>query len=230
MSNKKEIYEKAIEYYLNNETISITQVAKKFGIDRCNLGLKLKQIKNVNRKSKYSYDENFFEIIDSEEKAYWLGFLLADGNNTKRTLRFRLKLEDKYILERFLKSINGNIPIKEDKVNLNGKIIFSCNLTISSVKMCKDVEKYGIIPNKTYDNHAAMTKELCNSIKNFLEKELNIEKISITKIKNIYRLRITSKENILKFFHLIIENPDNLFLDRKYIKIKSFAALNESAK
>ena len=29
----------------------------------------------------YSLDENFFEKIDTERKAYILGFVYADGNN-----------------------------------------------------------------------------------------------------------------------------------------------------
>ena len=28
---------------------------------------------------KYYYNKDFFEKIDTEEKAYWLGFLYADG-------------------------------------------------------------------------------------------------------------------------------------------------------
>jgi hypothetical protein len=30
-------------------------------------------------KQKYKINEDFFQEIDTEEKAYWLGFLYADG-------------------------------------------------------------------------------------------------------------------------------------------------------
>lgn len=29
-------------------------------------------------KKKYNFNEDYFEVIDTEEKAYWLGFLYAD--------------------------------------------------------------------------------------------------------------------------------------------------------
>lgn len=34
--------------------------------------------------SNYSYNKNFFEKIDNERKAYWLGFLYADVMPFKR--------------------------------------------------------------------------------------------------------------------------------------------------
>ena len=34
--------------------------------------------------SKYQYQQDIFEIIDTTEKAYWLGFLAADGCNYQR--------------------------------------------------------------------------------------------------------------------------------------------------
>ena len=35
-------------------------------------------------KRKYNFNENYFENIDSIEKAYWLGFIAADGYITRR--------------------------------------------------------------------------------------------------------------------------------------------------
>ncbi len=33
----------------------------------------------LNKNRKYFFNQQFFKNIDSEEKAYWLGFLMADG-------------------------------------------------------------------------------------------------------------------------------------------------------
>lgn len=44
---------------------------------------KRNSIKNSERlgaSRKHHFNENYFKCIDSEDKAYWLGFLYADGN------------------------------------------------------------------------------------------------------------------------------------------------------
>lgn len=57
--------------------------------------LKENNLMDKNRVSrKYKFDENFFENIDTEEKAYWLGFIYADGAVFKRTLSIRLSTKD----------------------------------------------------------------------------------------------------------------------------------------
>lgn len=37
-------------------------------------------------------DINYFHNIDSEKKAYWLGFIVADGNISKTTNRISITL------------------------------------------------------------------------------------------------------------------------------------------
>lgn len=50
---------------------------------------------------KYSINETFFDSIDSQEKAYFLGLLYADGYNdtTRNSISLHLKQDDKQILE-----------------------------------------------------------------------------------------------------------------------------------
>jgi hypothetical protein len=63
---------------------------------------------------KYSINENYFDEIDCEDKAYYLGFLFADGyNNTKKNeISITLNIRDKSILELFLDCIESNRPIR----------------------------------------------------------------------------------------------------------------------
>lgn len=63
---------------------SVTKVSEITGIksDTINKYLgdnKKKYYKHNKYEQKYSYDETIFDVIDTEEKAYWLGFMYADG-------------------------------------------------------------------------------------------------------------------------------------------------------
>ena len=76
---------------------------------------------------------DYFSNIDSEIKAYLLGFLLADGciyyNKNSGTYRviFELKEEDAYIVELFKCELNTNSCIVVD--NRHGKEFYSCAIT-----------------------------------------------------------------------------------------------------
>lgn len=91
----------------------------------------------------YSFNENYFEEINTEDKAYFLGFIVADGCISDKTNAIRIIQKDTYILEKFKIYIefNGDIFVRKDK-----KISY---ITISSSKTKKDLEKLGIHSNKT---------------------------------------------------------------------------------
>lgn len=146
-------YKEAILYFINNPKVSIKETANLFKIDRGTLGKKLTQL-DLNdakqRQKKYIFNENYFEEITTQEQAYWLGWLHSDGNITKNQVRLRISVEDIEILELFNKSLNSNIEIKVEPNNRgyeNSKNI--ANLTLNSIKMVKDLKKYGIVENKT---------------------------------------------------------------------------------
>lgn len=99
-------------------------------------------------------DENYFETIDTEERAYWLGFIMADGciyagagNNSYR-LQINLAAKDKYVLECFLKCIKSDYKIQEKDVSGHP----SCLLKINSTKMCNDLINLGVIQRKSLRN------------------------------------------------------------------------------
>lgn len=64
-------------------------------------------IYDYNHGRKYYFNEKYFDLIDNEHKAYWLGFIYADGShNTKRySLSIGLQPGDSYLLEKFLSDI-----------------------------------------------------------------------------------------------------------------------------
>lgn len=105
-------------------------------------------------------DHNYFENIDTEHKAYWLGFISADGcirkddkkgKNGGWTLRLELKINDKYILEELVKDLNSTAKIGEYKQERTGfKTKHNCYVTFYSKKLCQDLIKLGVIPNKTF--------------------------------------------------------------------------------
>lgn len=148
-----ETYKQAIQYFLDNPNASIKETAIRFNIDRGTLGQKLTEL-NINnskeRQKKYSFNENYFENITTEEQAYWLGWLHSDGNISGHQIRLRLKEDDIEILELFNKSLNSNIEIRIENNNKGyGSKSNIANLTINSIKMVNDLKKYGITENKT---------------------------------------------------------------------------------
>lgn len=97
---------------------------------------------------KYSCNEKYFEKIDTEDKAYWLGFIYADGcvRNDKSVLAIVLSKKDNELLETFNKCIDSNYQIK----NINRGNFDYIDLRINSRKLCKDLIDKGCYPQKTF--------------------------------------------------------------------------------
>jgi hypothetical protein len=105
----------------------------------------------MGRKRIYALNESYFSEIDTSNKAYLLGFIYADGSVNDRYLSFRLAERDIEILSFIKSELNYNGVIG----HLKWKDRPYISLTISSKKLISDLNKYGIIRNKTY-----MSKEL----------------------------------------------------------------------
>lgn len=66
-----------------------------------------------------NYNRNIFNQIDTNEKAYWLGFILADGylNINKNMLRIKLGNKDKEHLIKFIKFIGGDDSMLKSEIH-----------------------------------------------------------------------------------------------------------------
>lgn len=106
----------------------------------------------------YNCDDSIFKTLDSNEKAYWIGFLQADATINKGRLVLALSSKDKLHLEKFKSFIKSNSPIHEYKQIMGKKSIvknkekeyFYVYLGVSSKEMIQDLSKYDIVPNKTF--------------------------------------------------------------------------------
>lgn len=103
----------------------------------------------------YYYDENYFDTIDCLEKAYWLGFLAADGNLYRRDghqglITLSLKNTDIEVLENLKKQLKTEKPISLNKDKRREDTIMA-TLQLSSDKLFNQLLALGIGVRKTFD-------------------------------------------------------------------------------
>lgn len=94
---------------------------------------------------------NYFSVIDTEEKAYWLGFIYADGNVNKaqNTLTINLQAGDRGHLAKLNKCLEGNYSVKVTEDIRGDKTYWNARLSVYSTKLVKDLINKGVVPNKT---------------------------------------------------------------------------------
>lgn len=98
------------------------------------------------------FNEDFFEIIDNEPKAYWLGFMFADGSIHKHGNQscISLKVTDKEVCDNFIIALEGNFETKKYTYKNNKdtpSYIYHVDLT--SDKMFEDLNNLGCVQNKS---------------------------------------------------------------------------------
>lgn len=133
-----------------------TELAKEFEVSR-GMITKLWLDHGLTGKDKsrvyYFKNQDYFNIIDTDQKAYFLGFIAADGciyepkDNRQTLLRISIAKKDVEILEAFKQAIETNKPISTT-INSNNKEYVS--LELSSTQMGEDLMKLGLFPRKTY--------------------------------------------------------------------------------
>lgn len=159
-----------------NEGLSQNAVAEIMGVNH-NLIRKTMKENNIFARTDreqaliYSCNENFFEVVDNEAKAYWLGFMYADGYITSkrkhncRKIGISISKRDVELLHRFKKDIESTHPINEYKAaggfkNSNNYV----RIIISSEKLVSDAIKLGVFEAKTeilrFPNSSQVPKKL----------------------------------------------------------------------
>ncbi|HZS76537.1 MAG TPA: hypothetical protein VFA41_07970 [Ktedonobacteraceae bacterium] len=99
----------------------------------------------------YTVDESFFDYIDSEDKAYWLGFLTADGFIQSKSVGIHLQIGDAEHLYKFRASLDAQYPIGfRDVTASNGTVCSQATIRIFSIKLVRALNQLGLSQNKTF--------------------------------------------------------------------------------
>lgn len=158
--------EKAKELMVEGKTQA--EIGKEFGISAQRISDLFKYYNIPYIKRSLKINDTYFDIIDTEDKAYLLGFLVADGcvreeiRRTKTTYRiaFNNTIADKEAIE----LLHSNI-CPEQKLNIcnnhyNRRKQPTYILQWTSEHMAKVLkEKYHIKPRKTYDSTFSIPEE-----------------------------------------------------------------------
>ncbi len=109
-------------------------------------GGKIRSNREARRKS--ALNHAFFSVIDSEEKAYWLGFLMADGCVTRGAVCLRLATIDTAHVSLFQSSVRSThkVIIREKSARDTGWV----QLAFRSQEMLCDLANFGVVPRKSH--------------------------------------------------------------------------------
>ena len=141
-----------INDYLKN--LRTKELCNKYRISKYSLNKILKTnnipLRKSNIKNLFNYE--YFNKIDTETKAYFLGLLYADGNVISKINRVSISLakEDSYILEKFKNQIEfkGNllqVQINRRFENRQDQV----KLQMHSKNLCQDLHKLGMVDKKS---------------------------------------------------------------------------------
>jgi len=94
---------------------------------------------------KYLLDESFFNDIDTEQKAYWLGFITADGciieSGTTHALRVELSVRDTDHLEQMCSDLGSTRPVSHRRT--------FASVSFDSWRLVDALKALGITPRKS---------------------------------------------------------------------------------
>lgn len=211
------------------------------------MGVTLRSVTNYQKKTGVkpvynprlpNLNEDYFSTIDTEEKAYILGFIYADGylESNERTLTFNISQKDMDILLKIKKALKCGNEVKKSSTK-------NCvRLHLSSIKLVSDLKKLGVSRRKSlvisfpkldeklyrhfirgyFDGDGHIGKRQCALIvgsksfyKGFSEyiKRVFNKELYKNDMGNYYRIQFNRADHeIIKWMY----QDSNIYLDRKH--------------
>ncbi len=151
---------------INGITKTTTEWAAETGIDTITISRRIrdgwpedKLFQQTKPTPHYSFNEHYFDIINDEHKAYWIGFIWCDGymairnrnNRTSYEFKLTLKEDDCGHLEKFNKDIDGNYKVNfYNYCGFGKELCTEARLLITNQHFGKTlVDQYGLIPYRS---------------------------------------------------------------------------------
>jgi DNA invertase Pin-like site-specific DNA recombinase len=195
----------------------------------------------------YTINESYFDLIDTADKAYFLGFLYADGTNssTRNCARLQLADYDISVLEKFNACLGSNRPLyfrKSKKENESDMYV----LSINNKRISQQLYKLGVVDRKTlilefpkwldktlynhfirgyFDGDGSMshnfqiagTESFLQTLQEILMKECILNKTKLTRVKNIYVMSYGGRQQLIRIKNYLYQNA-TIYLERKKVK------------
>jgi DNA-binding transcriptional regulator WhiA len=133
----------AVQHY--QKGIKCVQISNLMNVDRRTIGKWLKEAGFVySKNNKANINSEIFETIDTQEKAYWLGFIYADGYVSKESnFELSLSIKDLSHLEKFKSFLEF-----EGKIYIDQKV-GRCRLQFRDVKIVNSLKQLGCVNKKS---------------------------------------------------------------------------------
>ena len=167
-------------------------------------------------RKKYNLNENYFDNIDTEEKAYILGFIASDGSVAVEpyNIKIDIKKDDNDILYKIKNAMNYNFELKEykQKSSIDNKeyVIDISRLNITNKHIVLKMIDYGIVPNKTEFLNFNFSCMDSNLIRHFIRGYFDGDgSISMDKDNRIMVSITSNKNTINKFIEIFNKIIDN---------------------
>lgn len=199
----------------NYMEMTTSEISKR--LNRSENAIQLQASRMGLKKYPYTCDYHYFDEINTEEKAYWLGFLTADGwisKNDKSNVGvtgIELQYGDINHLKKFNKSIKGNYQITDRWRTCSistypNKKNHMCIIRIFSLTMYNSLVEKGFTKDKSYDCYIPhLRQDLVRHYMRgyfdgdgcftFINKSLHINFVTASKMLNDDIIKILETEN-----------------------------------
>ena len=132
------------------KTKNSNAIGEQFGVsaEAIRRVLRKEKIEIINHRARLPRNSNYFEVIDTPEKAYWLGIMYSDGYVSESKKCLGLGMIDKEHIEKF-KIALGAIEHKITKYLPSNSKKYYYEFTVNDTKLYNDLNKLNVIPRKS---------------------------------------------------------------------------------